>query len=68
MRRPSRRDLLTSWVRNYRKLAVGLKLHNHRLPGVFAIGDVQGDNMQRVTPAVCEGLIAFSFVAQVLAE
>jgi hypothetical protein len=35
---------------------------------VFAIGDVQGDNMQRVTPAVCEGLIAFSFVAQVLAE
>jgi len=35
-------------------------------PGVFAVGDVRGDNVKRVASAVGEGSIAVAFVHQVL--
>jgi thioredoxin reductase (NADPH) len=38
------------------------------LPGVFAVGDVRGDNVKRVASAVGEGSISIAFVHQVLAE
>lgn len=38
------------------------------LPGVFAVGDVRGGNIKRVTSAVGEGSIAVAFVHQVLRE
>jgi thioredoxin reductase (NADPH) len=38
------------------------------LPGVFAVGDVRGDNIKRVASAVGEGSIAIAFVHQVLRE
>jgi thioredoxin reductase (NADPH) len=38
------------------------------LPGVFAVGDVRGENVKRVASAVGEGSIAISFVHQVLRE
>jgi thioredoxin reductase (NADPH) len=38
------------------------------LPGVFAVGDVRGGNIERVASAVGEGSIAISFVHQVLQE
>ena len=38
------------------------------LPGVFAVGDVRGDNIKRVASAVGEGSIAISFVHRVLQE
>jgi thioredoxin reductase (NADPH) len=38
------------------------------LPGVFAVGDVRGGSIKRVTSAVGEGSIAISFVHQVLLE
>ena len=37
-------------------------------PGVFAVGDVRGNNVKRVASAVGEGSIAVSFVHQVLHE
>ena len=38
------------------------------LPGVFAVGDVQGGSIKRVASAVGEGSIAISFVHKVLQE
>jgi thioredoxin reductase (NADPH) len=38
------------------------------LPGVFAVGDVRGDNIKRVASAVGEGSIAISFVHRALTE
>ena len=38
------------------------------LPGVFAVGDVRGGSIKRVASGVGEGLIAISFVHQVLQE
>jgi len=38
------------------------------LPGVFAVGDVRGDNIKRVASAVGEGSIAIAFVHQALHE
>jgi thioredoxin reductase (NADPH) len=38
------------------------------LPGVFAVGDVRGGSMKRVSAAVGEGSIAVAFVHRVLAE
>jgi thioredoxin reductase (NADPH) len=38
------------------------------LPGVFAVGDVRGGSIKRVTSAVGEGSTAISFVHQVLQE
>ncbi|MGH9969863.1 MAG: FAD-dependent oxidoreductase [Pyrinomonadaceae bacterium] len=38
------------------------------LPGVFAVGDVRGNNIKRVASAVGEGSIAVAFVHQVLNE
>ena len=38
------------------------------LPGVFAVGDVRGGNIERVASAVGEGSIAVAFVHQVLHE
>src|SRR5262249_37971467 len=38
------------------------------LPGIFAAGDVRGDNVKRVASAVGEGSIAISFVHQLLKE
>jgi thioredoxin reductase (NADPH) len=38
------------------------------LPGVFAVGDVRGGSIKRVTSAVGEGSIAISLVHQVLQE
>jgi thioredoxin reductase (NADPH) len=38
------------------------------LPGVFAVGDVRGNNFKRVASAVGEGSIAIAFVHQVLHE
>lgn len=38
------------------------------LPGVFAVGDVRGNNIKRVASAVGEGSIAISFVHRVLSE
>jgi len=37
-------------------------------PGVFAVGDVRGGNIKRVSSAVGEGSIAVAFVHQVLRE
>jgi thioredoxin reductase (NADPH) len=38
------------------------------LPGVFAVGDVRGDNVKRVASAVGEGSISVAFVHQFLQE
>ncbi len=38
------------------------------LPGIFAVGDVRGGSIKRVSSAVGEGSIAISFVHQVLKE
>jgi thioredoxin reductase (NADPH) len=38
------------------------------LPGVFAVGDVRGNNFKRVASAVGEGSIAIAFIHQVLHE
>jgi thioredoxin reductase (NADPH) len=38
------------------------------LPGVFAVGDVRGNNIKRVASAVGEGSIAISFVHRLLSE
>jgi len=38
------------------------------LPGVFAVGDVQGGSIKHVASAVGEASIAISFVHQVLQE
>ena len=38
------------------------------MPGVFAVGDVRGGSIKRVSSAVGEGSIAISFVHQVLRE
>jgi thioredoxin reductase (NADPH) len=38
------------------------------LPGVFAVGDVRGNNVKRVASAVGEGSIAISFIHKVLHE
>ena len=38
------------------------------LPGIFAVGDVRGNNIKRVASAVGEGSIAISFVHRVLSE
>jgi thioredoxin reductase (NADPH) len=38
------------------------------LPGVFAVGDVRGENIKRVASAVGEGSIAIAFVHRVLQE
>jgi len=38
------------------------------LPGVFAVGDVRGNNFKRVAPAVGEGSVAVGLVHSVLHE
>jgi thioredoxin reductase (NADPH) len=38
------------------------------LPGIFAVGDVRGDNIKRVASAIGEGSIAVTFVHRVLQE
>jgi len=38
------------------------------LPGVFAVGDVRGGNVNRVASAVGEGSITVSVVQQALSE
>jgi thioredoxin reductase (NADPH) len=51
------------WPRSRR-----LDLLETSLPGVFAAGDVRAGNVKRVASSVGEGLIAISFVHQLLRE